>query len=86
MIAFGPAQPVQSSVARRILFCRVLALAAQAGKKIAAHLPLVVSEGKVVRDACLFSLGRGIYVGQGAGGLVWQSISLFRISGGGPGG
>ena len=53
---------------RRILFCRVpglLALAARAGKKMAAHAPVVVSEGKMVRDACLFSIGRGIYAGQG---------------------
>lgn len=58
----------QPPAARRILFCRVpglLALAARAGKKMAAHAPVAVSEGKLVRDACLFSLGRGIYAGQG---------------------
>ena len=43
----------------------LLAGAARVGKKIEAHAPLVVSEGKLVRDACLFSLGRGIYAGQG---------------------
>ena len=67
MTAFGSTQSGQSPAARRILFCRVpglLARAARAGKKMAVHAPLVVSEGKVVRDACLFSLGRGIYAGQ----------------------
>ena len=67
MTAFGSTQSGQSPVARRILFCRVpglLARAARAGKKMAAHAPVVVSEGKGVRDACLFSLGRGIYAGQ----------------------
>lgn len=68
MTAFGSTRSAQSPAARRILFCRVpglLALAARAGRKMAAHAPVVVSEGKVVRDACLFSLGRGIYAGQG---------------------
>ena len=68
MTAFTSVQAGQSPAARRILFCRVpglLALAARAGKKMAAHAPVVVSDGKVVRDACLFSLGRGIYAGQG---------------------
>lgn len=68
MMAFGSVQSAQVPTARCILFCRIpglLALAARAGRKMAAHVPLVVSEGKVVRDACLFSLGRGIYAGQG---------------------
>ena len=68
MTAFGSTQSVQPPAAQHILFCRVpglLALAARAGRKVPAHAPVVVSEGKAVRDACLFSLGRGIYAGQG---------------------
>ena len=52
---------------RQVLFCRMpglLARAARTGRMIAANAPVAVSEGKIVRDACLFSLGRGIYAGQ----------------------
>ena len=68
--------------AGRVLFCRMpglLALAARAGKKMAAHAPVVVSEGKVVRDACLFSLGRGIYAGQGVSQARRLCASLLVV-------
>ena len=80
--AFGSIQSGKPPAARRILFCRVpglLALAARTGKKMAAHAPVVVSEGKVVRDACLFSLGRGIYAGQGVSQAHRLCASLLIV-------
>ena len=66
----------------RVLFCRMpglLAGAARAGRKIAESAPVAVSEGKLVRDACLFSLGRGIYAGQGVSQARRLCASLLVV-------
>lgn len=63
----APSDPAPSRLAgERVLFCRAPGLLAEAAKgpRPENAFPLVVSDGRLVRDADAFALARGIHAGQ----------------------